>query len=154
MPVCIACGTEDRTVDNVSELCRSCRDDLGTTEGYPEEAEAPKVKSAIVLTTEASSNLKVSRRLGIVTAECVIGQHIFKDIAAGLRDFFGGRSKVMQNGLKDARSVVLSELEEEAAELGADAVVAVQFHYASVGGAGTVNMLLLTATGTAVKLSR
>lgn len=155
MAVCIACQSEDKRVDPVSELCPYCQDellpksDVSQTNADIEEVQT----STILLTTEAASNLSIKTRLGIVSAECVIGQHIFKDMAAGLRDLFGGRSKVMQNGLRDAKTLVLEELSDEAAQLGADAVVAVQFHYASIGGTGSVNMLLLTATGTAVKLS-
>lgn len=155
MAVCVACQSEDKKVDPVSELCPSCQDDLlpeDTVSQTPVDLDDMQTRT-ILLTTEATSNLSITTRLGIVSAECVIGQHIFKDIAAGLRDLFGGRSKVMQNGLRDAKALVLEELSDEAAQLGADAVVAVQFHYASVGGAGSVNMLLLTATGTAVKLS-
>lgn len=151
MAICAACRNEDFAIDPVSQLCRSCQDELGEGD-YATEDEVSEAVRSILLSTETSSNLKVKERLGIVSAECVIGQHIFKDIAAGFRDFFGGRSKVMQKSLKDAKTIVLDELRAEAFRLGADAVVAVQFHYASVGGAGSVNMLLLTVTGTAVRL--
>ncbi|WP_074968785.1 YbjQ family protein [Paracoccus aminovorans] len=151
MAVCAACRNEDFAIDPVSQLCRSCQDELGEGD-YATEEEVPEAVRSVLLTTESSSNLKVIKRLGIVSSECVVGQNIFKDVAAGFRDLFGGRSKVMQNGLREARKVVLQELSQEAVELGADAIVAVQLHYASIGGSGSVNMLLLTATGTAVKL--
>lgn len=154
MGVCAACQSEDAKIDPVSELCPSCQEEL-----FPDNAtdvvsadHVVKQPATIILTTEATSNLAIKRRLGIVSAECVIGQHIFKDVAASLRDLFGGRSKVMQNGLREAKNVVLEELSDEASALGADAVVGVQFHYASVGGSGSMNMLLLTVTGTAVTL--
>ena len=104
--------------------------------------------STILLTTESNSNLKVTERLGIVSAECVVGLHLFKDIATGLRDVFGGRSSTMQSALRDIKRAALTELQQEALKLGADAVVAVNLQYNEVGG----KMLLLVATGTAVKL--
>ncbi|WP_224767501.1 YbjQ family protein [Paracoccus yeei] len=152
MAVCAACANEDIPVDPVSLLCRSCQDELGVPYDATEEP-TPISAPSIILTTEATSNLKVTKRLGIVSAECVIGQNIFKDVAASFRDLFGGRSKTMQNGLRDAKNTVLQELAHAASDLRADAVVGVQFHYASIGGAGSVNMLLLTVTGTAVKLT-
>lgn len=154
MAVCAACQTEDARIDPVSELCPLCQEELTPDHAAgPEPVDlAVRQSPEIILTTEASSNLAIRTRLGIVSAECVIGQHIFKDVAASLRDLFGGRSKAMQNGLREAKNVVLDELADEAAALGADAVVAVQFHYASVGGSGSVNMLLLTVTGTAITL--
>jgi len=43
---------------------------------------------------------------------------------------------------------VLAEIEQQAAKLGADAVVGVDIDYESVGD----NMLMVSASGTAVKL--
>ncbi|MDT1064378.1 YbjQ family protein [Paracoccus sp. CPCC 101403] len=145
--VCAACQNEDFTVNPVSQLCRSCEDELGATD-YATEAEVSEAVSSILLTTEATSNLRVTKRLGIVSAECVVGLHIFKDLATGLRDVFGGRSKVMQSSLREIKQTALQELQEEAFKLGADAVVAVNLQYSDING----KMLLLVASGTAVKL--
>lgn len=119
-----------------------------------EQAEAKRQKTVlekIILTTEASHNLPVSQRLDIVTAEVVIGMHLFKDIGAVFRDVFGGRSETMQRGLKDARKAALAELRLEAFELGADAVVGIDLDYSEISGGGK-SMLFLVASGTAVKL--
>ena len=51
--------------------------------------------------------------------------HLFKDMFAGFRDFFGGRSKAVQDTLRDARRNALTELRREALIVGADAVIAV-----------------------------
>lgn len=110
-----------------------------------------EVTPGIVLTTETASNLPIERRLDIVTAEVVIGMHLFKDIASAWRDTFGGRSKVMQNGLRDARKAALDELRREAASIGADAVVGVDLNYSEISGGGK-SMLFLVASGTAVTL--
>ena len=107
--------------------------------------------SRIILTTEVASDLRIDRRLEIITAEVVIGMHLFKDIAGLFRDVFGGRSKVMQNGLRDARKTALDELRREAHALGADAVVGVDLDYSEISGGGK-SMLFLVASGTAVTL--
>jgi len=105
----------------------------------------------IILTTETAHNLPVSERIDIVTAEVVVGMHLFKDVASALSDIFGGRSKTMQNGLREARKAALTELRQEAYDLGADAVVGVDLDYSEISGGGK-SMLFLVASGTAVKL--
>lgn len=107
----------------------------------------------IILTTESAHNLPVNRRLDIVTAEVVIGMHLFKDIASAFRDTFGGRSATMQQGLRDARKTALEELKLEAHALGADAVVGVDLDYSEISGGGK-SMLFLVASGTAVTLRK
>ena len=105
----------------------------------------------IILTTETAHNLPVAQRLDIVTAEVVIGMHLFKDVASAFRDVFGGRSETMQRGLKQGRKAALAELRQEAFDLGADAVVGVDLDYSEISGGGK-SMLFLVASGTAVKL--
>ncbi len=106
----------------------------------------------IILTTESSSSLPITERLDIVSAECVLGMNLFKDLGAGLRDIFGGRSASYQDALREARVTVLDEVRRQAADLGADAVVAISLDYSEISGGGK-SMLFLVATGTAVKLA-
>ncbi len=105
----------------------------------------------IVLTTEASHNLPVIKRLGIVSAEVVVGMNVFKDVFAGVRNIVGGRSGTVQKVLRDIRVQVLDELRQEASSLGADAVVGVDLDYLDIGATGST-MLVIVASGTAVKL--
>ena len=78
--------------------------------------------------------------------------NIFKDLFAAFSDFFGGRSNVTQNLLKDARDNVLLELRKEAYERGADAVIAVDLDYSEFSGGGK-SMLFIVASGTAIKIN-
>ena len=104
----------------------------------------------ILLTTETSSGLEILERIDIITAECAYGMNMFKDLFASARDFFGGRSEAVQKTMRDARKTVLYELRREAASLGANAVVGVDLDYVELSGAG--NMVMLVASGTAVKV--
>lgn len=103
---------------------------------------------AVMLTTETNSNLKIIRRIEIVTAECAFGMNIFKDLFAGIRDIVGGRSKAVQETMRDARRTALYELKKEAFEVGANAVVGVDLDYVELSAAGS--MVMLVASGTAV----
>ena len=62
---------------------------------------------------------------------------------------FGGRSQSYENELASGVSDSLVELEKQAERLGADAVIGVDLDYESVGA----NMLMISASGTAVKLT-
>ena len=60
-------------------------------------SEVNRLASHIVLTTSFFvSGSDIDSEIEIITAECVYGMNVFKDIFAGLRDFFGGRSQSMQ----------------------------------------------------------
>ncbi len=89
--------------------------------------------------------------LGIVTAECVLGINVFRDMLGGLRDIIGGRSGTHQKALQEAREICLQELANRAGELGADAVIGVDLDYSEISG-GNKGMVLLVASGTAVRL--
>ena len=60
----------------------------------------------------------------------------------------GGRSGAYEEVLRQAKETAIKEMEEQAARLGANAVIGVDLDYETVGGSGS--MLMVTATGTAV----
>ena len=102
----------------------------------------------IVTTTPAIEGRGVSDYLGVVAAQGVLGVNVFKDVAAGMRNIFGGRSQSYENELASGVSDALVELEKQAAQLGAEAVLGVDIDYEAVGN----NMLMISASGTAVTL--
>jgi len=110
-----------------------------------------KVPASKIATTPDFPGREIRDVLGIVTAECVLGVNIFRDVLGGLRDIVGGRSGTHQKALKQARETCLEDLAERAGELGADAVVAVDLDYNEISGGGK-GMLFLVASGTAVRL--
>lgn len=111
-------------------------------------AESPK--RLVILTTAPSvEGARVVETLDIVASECVFGMNAFKDALAGLRDIFGGRSKTLQKALREARLACMSGLREEAERLQADAVIGISL---SIGEYGNNSMVLVFATGTAVRL--
>ena len=78
--------------------------------------------------------------------------NIFRDFFAGIRDIFGGRSAATQTVLRDARKAALSELRREALMVGGDAVIAIDLDYQELSGGGKNGMLMIVASGTAIKL--
>lgn len=104
----------------------------------------------IVSTTNNIEGRKVVEYLGIVTGEAILGANIFKDMFAGIRDIVGGRSATYERELSTARQTALEELEQRAAERGANAVIGVDLDYEVMGSAN--GMLMVSASGTAVRL--
>lgn len=101
----------------------------------------------ILTTTTIIENKKIKEYKGIVTGETIFGANIIKDFMAGVRDIVGGRSGTYEKTVADARETSLREMEEKAKNLGADAVIGVDFDYETIG-----TMLMVTCSGTAVTL--
>ncbi len=106
----------------------------------------------ILTTTALIEGKKITAYRGIVTAEAIMGANLFRDFFAGIRDIVGGRSAAYEKELRRARELALRELEEEAAKLGANAVVGVDLDYEVIDGQGG-SMLMVSVSGTAVVVS-
>jgi uncharacterized protein YbjQ (UPF0145 family) len=104
----------------------------------------------IMTTTQSIEGRQIAAYLDIVSAESVQGINVVRDMFAGMRDFFGGRSQTLERALKEARAQATDELKERAQSLQADAVVGVDFEISMPSGKGS--MLVVFVTGTAVKL--
>ncbi|HEY9234986.1 MULTISPECIES: heavy metal-binding domain-containing protein [Phenylobacterium] len=104
----------------------------------------------ITSTTPYIAEREISQTVGVVSGEAIIGAHIFRDLFAGITNIIGGRAGGYEKALREARDIALREMCDEAAKLGADAVVGVDLDYESLGADN--GMLMVTAAGTAVKL--
>jgi uncharacterized protein YbjQ (UPF0145 family) len=103
----------------------------------------------IVTTTSVLPGEHISQYLGIVTGEAILGANVFRDFFAGIRDIVGGRSGAYEKELARARDIALTEMEDQAARLGANAILGVDLDYETIG-TGNGSMLMVTTSGTAV----
>lgn len=106
----------------------------------------------MIITTTPSVDGRKSKNISALYAEVISGVNFVKDFAAGLTNFFGGRSGSYENELIDAREQALHELEQRALMMGANAVVGVDIDYEVLGQGG--NMLMVSVSGTAVILEK
>ena len=104
----------------------------------------------LMTTTPDIQGRSITQYVGVVTGEAILGANIFKDLFAGVRDIVGGRSGTYEKELRRAREIAFDEMGRSAQELGADAVVAIDVDYETVGQGGS--MLMVTVSGTGVKL--
>ncbi|HPU63261.1 MAG TPA: putative heavy metal-binding protein [Mobilitalea sp.] len=105
----------------------------------------------IITTTPSIEGKHIDTYLGIVSGEVISGVDFIKDFAAGLSNFFGGRSGAYEEELIRARQQAIEEMTRRAAALGANAIVGVDIDYEILGSNN--GMLMVTASGTAVCVS-
>lgn len=105
----------------------------------------------ILTTTPSIEGRTIAEYKGVVFGEVISGVNFFKDFAAGIRNLVGGRSGSYEDELLKARSNAMEEMASRARSMGADAVVGIDIDYEVLGENG--GMLMVTASGTAVKLA-
>jgi uncharacterized protein YbjQ (UPF0145 family) len=105
----------------------------------------------LTTTTPSIEGQRITKYFGVVTGEAILGANVFKDLFAGLRDIVGGRSATYEAELHRARDLALTEMQDQARQLGANAVVGVDLDYEVLGANN--GMLMVSASGTAVLVS-
>jgi uncharacterized protein YbjQ (UPF0145 family) len=103
----------------------------------------------LITTTPNVEGRTATRYLGIVTGEAILGANIVRDFLAGITDIVGGRSGAYEEELRRAKDIALKEMADAATALGANAVLAVDLDYETIGQG---SMLMVSASGTAVIL--
>ena len=105
----------------------------------------------IVTTGPNVAGQEATEYCGVVAGEAILGANIFKDIFAGIRDIVGGRSAAYERSLREARETAIAEMVQQAQDLGANAVIAVDLDYESIRTGSSGTMLMVSASGTAIK---
>ena len=106
----------------------------------------------LVTTTDTIQNQSIETYLGVVTAEVVYGTNVLKDFFAGIRDTIGGRTGSYERIFEKGQQKAIEELTQRAQKLNADAVIGVEIDTGTINVDSKGVLLLITATGTAVKL--
>jgi len=103
----------------------------------------------MVITTMAEvPGYRIVKVLGVVKGNTVRATHFGKDILAGLRQIVGGELKEYTEMLSNARAEAERRMLEEAARLGANAIVNVRYTTGHV----TQNSAEILVYGTAVQI--
>lgn len=104
----------------------------------------------ITTTTDSIEGRKIVEYLGICTGEAILGANVVRDLFAGVRDFVGGRSGSYEKVIRAGKDAAIEDMQAQAGELGANAVVGVDLDYEVVGEKG--GMMMVVANGTAVRI--
>ena len=113
---------------------------------------AARQGGVVVTTTPSVEGSPIRDYLGVVTGEAILGANIFRDVFAGIRDIVGGRSAAYEEELRKAKAIALAEMEQQAHDLGANAILAVDLDYETISVGQGGGMLMVSASGTAVQL--
>ena len=104
----------------------------------------------MIISTTGIEGKKILEYKGIVFGEVVAGVNMFKDMAAGFRNIFGGRASSYEGELTQAREEALAEMMARASDRGANAIIGVKMDYETLGSEN--GMLMVTCSGTVVVL--
>lgn len=104
----------------------------------------------LTTTTNNVEGRRITEYKGLVAGEAILGANVFRDFFASIRDIVGGRAGAYEKVLGEARETAISEMCDQAARVGANAVVGIDIDYETIGANGS--MLMVSASGTAVKI--
>ena len=107
-------------------------------------------KNILVTTTSSLDGWRITNYIGVVTSHVVAGTGFFSDFAAGLTDFFGGRSETYRKQLESIDNEAIAELKSKAVKLGCNALIGLKIDHDEIGGKGK-QMFMCTAQATAVQ---
>jgi uncharacterized protein YbjQ (UPF0145 family) len=107
----------------------------------------------LTTTTPTIEGYEITEYIGLVTGEAILGANIFKDLFAGIRDIVGGRSAAYEQELRKARDIALQDMTADAEARGANAVVGVDLDYETIQVGQGGGMLMVSVSGTAVKVA-
>jgi uncharacterized protein YbjQ (UPF0145 family) len=102
----------------------------------------------LMVTTHNMEGRRVTAYLGIVSGDAIVGANMFRDVFARVRDIVGGRAGGYEKALQGAKEAAMEDMVQAAGELGANAILAVDLDYETVGD----SMLMVSASGTAVQI--
>lgn len=98
LEVCPHCNEPLVVLGSEEDVRRAIADARGSGDwsALPNRVIADLAKNIILTTSIVVANRRVVQEIEIVTAECVFGMNIFRDIFASVRDIVGGRSEAAQ----------------------------------------------------------
>jgi len=101
-------------------------------------------------TTDFALEAQGASYKGLIIVNKVKSRNMFSDIGAGLKSMVGGELKGMSKLTRDTRNELIAEAEEQALEMGANAITGLRMETNTIFD-GTVDMVLY---GTAVHVNR
>jgi len=88
----------------------------------------------IVVNTETIPGMRIVQYKGLVQGNTFRAKHVGRDIAAGFKNLVGGELQGYTELLTEARRQALERMMDQAAQLGANAVLNVRFSTSAVMG--------------------
>ena len=103
----------------------------------------------IITTTGSIEGYQVVEHFRPIATSHVAATDIFSDMVASFSDVFGGKSATYQAHLDALYEDAIAALEQDAARVGANAIIGAKFDLGQISGKGT-QMFMVSAVGTPV----
>ena len=85
----------------------------------------------IIVTTDTIPGKTIAETKGMTSASIVQSRNIGKDILSGLKSIVGGELASYTEMIEDSKRDVIRKLENQAKEMGGNAIIGFRFSYAS-----------------------
>ena len=146
---CTLCGSSYvyQSGQGLPDMCPVCYE-KGKKEVKKFLEKEQKRKEIVSISTLEFANRKILKTLGIVSYEHIFGVGLVKEL--DLAKFNGGIAISWTEKIRSGRDLAIKSIEDEAIELGGNAVVGVDIIYKVLGAHNDMVMMLVGAKGTAV----
>ena len=145
---CVSCTSVFRANQGLDEVAIATSKRQAAAD-EKENAKLLRQLEAILVTTETTPNLKITKRIDIISAQAAFEINNFKDMFVGFMNPVKGRSNELEKQLNELRVKSTQNLKAKAHEIGANAIVAVDLDLSTVT-IGGISMMMMMASGTAV----
>lgn len=108
------------------------------------------IKTVKITTGYDFDGYKISDYRGIISGESVIGTGLFSEMLAACSDLMGMNSDSFSQKMRAVKTNALEQLRLQAIEIGANAIIGIDFDYITFGN----NMIGVSANGTAVQIEK
>jgi len=146
---CSICGSSYvySSGQGLPDICPGCSE-IGKKEVKRFLEKEQKRKEIVSISISTIMDRKIVKTLGLVSHEHIFGIGLVQDL--NLLKFNGGVALSWEEKIRSSKELVLRYIEDEAIEMGGNAVIGVDIIYKVLGMYGDMIMILVGAKGTAV----
>lgn len=113
-------------------------------------AEQQKAREQLLTTGYDFSGYKISKYLGIVSGEVVLGTGFLSEFSASVSDLLGASSWAFEEKLDTAKQAAVEKLTMKSVKAGGNAIIGIDFDYITFAN----NMIGVVANGTSVVVEK
>lgn len=106
----------------------------------------------LLTTTPSVEGFRIKAYLGVVDADSIMGANVVRDFFASVSDVIGGRVTGYEKTLGKAKRDAMASLVANGSKLGANAIIGIDLDYETIQVEGGGSMMMVSATGTAVRI--